>query len=158
MPTGYDLGAMGRRREADGGIARSVVRDTTLLGLWRAALLLAAVFWVMPLCVHPAAHHTAPSAGCTHRATTTAPDLLALGDQPVRADQDRPSDRDPGDGDNCVAGSRVTGPALVPTPVPPPLRTEVPPPGGPRTADSIRAPPDRTVHALGLHQLQVLRT
>ncbi|QKV93673.1 hypothetical protein HUT19_19500 [Streptomyces sp. NA02950] len=150
---------MGTRREAGGGIARSVVYGTALLGLWRAALLLAAVLWVMPSCVHPAAHHVPPSAGCTHHAATTAPDLLALGAQPVRAEQDHPSDPDgPGGGDNCVAGPRGTGQALVPTPVPPPLPTEAPPPGAPRTADSIRAPPDRTVHALGLHQLQVLRT
>ncbi|MEU8826013.1 hypothetical protein [Streptomyces sp. NPDC048636] len=149
---------MGSPRDADGGIARGVVRGTALVGLWRAALLLAAVFWVMPSCVHPAAHHTAPSAGCTHHATTPAPDPLAPGAQPVRAEQDHPSDPDPGDGDNCVAGPRGTGQALVPTPFAPPLRTEVPPTGEPRTMVSIRAPPGRSVHALGLHQLQVLRT
>ncbi|MFE5160709.1 hypothetical protein ACFRNT_19715 [Streptomyces sp. NPDC056697] len=60
--------------------------------------------------------------------------------------------------DDCVAGPRDVVQALVPTPVPPLFLAEVPPPDGHRNPDSVRAPPDRPARALGLHQLQVLRT
>ncbi|WP_435240590.1 hypothetical protein [Streptomyces cucumeris] len=149
---------MGRRREADRGIARGTVRGTALLGLWRAALLVAAVFWVMPSCVHPAAHHSPPSAGCDHHAEALAATLLELGPLPVHIEPDRPSGPAPDDSDNCVAGARGTGQALVPSPVVPPPRAGASSPVPPRTADHVRAPPDRSVHAPGLHELQVLRT
>ncbi|MFC9221871.1 hypothetical protein ACFT8W_14115 [Streptomyces hygroscopicus] len=61
-------------------------------------------------------------------------------------------------GDNCVAGPCAGVQALVPTPVSPPSLAELPPLDGPRDQDSARAPPGHPVRALGLHQLQVLRT
>ncbi|GLV80183.1 hypothetical protein ACH4VS_24150 [Streptomyces hygroscopicus] len=61
-------------------------------------------------------------------------------------------------GDNCVAGPCAGVQALVPTPVSPPSLAELPPLDGPRNPDSARAPPGHPVRALGLHQLQVLRT
>lgn len=61
-------------------------------------------------------------------------------------------------GDNCVAGPCAGVQALVPTPVSPPSLAELPPLDGPRDPDSARAPPGHPVRALGLHQLQVLRT
>ncbi|MEU2683747.1 hypothetical protein ABZ654_07705 [Streptomyces hygroscopicus] len=61
-------------------------------------------------------------------------------------------------GDNCVAGPCAGVQALVPTPVSPPSLADLPPLDGPRDPDSARAPPGHPVRALGLHQLQVLRT
>ncbi|WP_413102355.1 hypothetical protein [Streptomyces sp. Inha503] len=137
------------------------MRGTVPSVLCRAVLLLAAAIWVAPSCVHPAAGHGALSTGCRpHRLAETA--SAQPHEEPVAypAPGHRPFDTS-GSGtgsDNCVAGPRGVVQALVPTPVPPPSLAEVPPPDGRRAPDSARAPPDHPVRALGLHQLQVLRT
>ncbi|WP_413808329.1 hypothetical protein [Streptomyces sp. OE57] len=136
------------------------MRGTVPSVLCRAVLLLAAAIWVAPSCVHPAAGHDALSTGCPHPLAETA--RAQPHEDPVAypAPGHRPFDTS-GSGtgsDNCVAGPQRIVQALVPTPVPPPSLAEVPPPDGRPDPDSARAPPDRPVRALGLHQLQVLRT
>ncbi|WP_141765255.1 hypothetical protein [Streptomyces malaysiensis] len=144
-----------------GHIRRDPVRGTVPAAVWRAVLLLAAAIWVAPSCIHPAADHNTLSTGCPHRLTDRAPDQQPP-EGPVShpAPGHGPADASgPGPGsDNCVAGPRGVVQALVPTPVPPPSLAEVPPPDGTRGPDSVRAPPDHPVRALGLHQLQVIRT
>ncbi|MET7933338.1 hypothetical protein [Streptomyces sp. NPDC005322] len=61
-------------------------------------------------------------------------------------------------GGDCATGPGGGDQALVPTPVPPPALADVAPPDGTRAPDSVRAPPVPAVRALGLHELQVLRT
>ncbi|MFI0775726.1 hypothetical protein [Streptomyces sp. NPDC021212] len=147
------------------------MRATARSALRRVVALLGAVLWVAPSCVHSGGDHPPVSVGCRHRlvaeprleapssprrapavpiaAFHTAPDAPATGHDA----------KPPGGGsDDCVAGPRGGNPALVPAPVPPPALAGFRPPDGPRGTDSVRAPPDRHVHALGLHQLQVLRT
>ncbi|MFE1931182.1 hypothetical protein ACFW95_12555 [Streptomyces sp. NPDC059474] len=171
---------MGKRRGGEGHIRRDAVRGTVPSVLCRAVLLLAAAIWVAPSCVHPAADHNGLSTGCPRRLTDTvasepvASDTVATAEGPHEkpvtypAPAHGPSDvsgsssgSDTGTGsgsDDCVAGPRDVVQALVPTPVPPLFLAEVPPPDGHRNPDSVRAPPDRPARALGLHQLQVLRT
>lgn len=152
------------------------VRATTRAALRRVVPLLATVLWVAPSCVHSGGDHPPISVGCPHR-LIAEPQLerpplersLAALDVPQHVPPGTPATGDgtntPGDGsgngngsDDCVAGPRGGNPALVPAPVPPPAPAGLRPPGGPRVTDSVRAPPDPPVHALGLHQLQVLRT
>ncbi|OPF82103.1 hypothetical protein VT50_0208330 [Streptomyces antioxidans] len=137
------------------------MRGTVPSVLCRAVLLLAAALWVAPSCVHPAAGPGALSTRCPHRPAETA-SAQPPHEEPVTypAPGHRPFDTTgSGSGsDDCVAGPRRVVQALVPTPVPPPSLGEVPPPGGSRSPDPARAPPDRPVRGLGLHQLQVLRT
>ncbi|MET8180253.1 hypothetical protein [Streptomyces sp. NPDC005336] len=150
---------MGSRRDGDSHIRRATVRvrGTARSGLWRAVLLLAAALWMAPSCVHPAAHPASSSTGCPHRLTGTAPDTSPDA-YPAQAGEHRSADTGDSGSDNCVAGPRAVVQALVPAPVPPPALAEVLPPDGPRDPDSVRAPPDHPVRALGLHELQVLRT
>lgn len=153
------------------------MRGTVPSVLCRAVLLLAAAIWVAPSCVHPAADHNGLSTGCPRRLTdtvATAEPHEKPGTYPAPAHgpsdvsgssstsgTDTGSDTGSGSGsgsDNCVTGPRDVVQALLPTPVPPLFLAEVPPPDGHRNPDSVRAPPDRPARALGLHQLQVLRT
>ncbi|MGA6156590.1 hypothetical protein ACPEIC_24890 [Stenotrophomonas sp. NPDC087984] len=170
---------MGKGQGGEGHIRRDAVRGTVPSVLCRAVLLLAAAIWVAPSCVHPAADHNGLSTGCPRRLTDTvasepvASEPVATAEpheKPIThpAPAHGPSDASgsgtgsgsgSGSGsDDCVAGPRDVVQALVPTPVPPLFLTEVPPPDGHRNPDSVRAPPDRPARALGLHQLQVLRT
>jgi len=123
--------------------------------------LLAVALWVAPSCVHSGGDHPPISAGCPHRLIAEPrleqPPLGHASDAPL-APATGDDAKTPGSGDDCVAGPRGGNPALVPAPVPPPALAGLRPPDGPRTTDSVRAPPDTQVHALGLHQLQVLRT
>ncbi|MFD7505204.1 hypothetical protein [Streptomyces sp. NPDC059850] len=150
-------------RAGDEGLRMRKVRATTRAALRRVVPLLAAVLWVAPSCVHSGGDHPPISVGCPHQLIAeqqlVQPPLDPLPDALPAGDGTRP----PGDGsgngsDDCVAGPRGGNPALVPAPVPPPAPAGLRPPGGPRGTDSVRAPPDPHVHALGLHQLQVLRT
>ncbi|MEU1805892.1 hypothetical protein [Streptomyces sp. NPDC019937] len=159
---------MGRGRGGDDGIRKRAVRATARSALRRVAPLLAVLLWVAPLCLHSGGDHPPMSAGCPHRLVAepqlewpppapadpvtrfhTAPGGPAAGDHPKAPD---------GGSDDCVAGPRGGNPALVPAPVPPPAPAGFRPPEAPRGRDAVRAPPDTVVHALGLHQLQVLRT
>ncbi|MFE2446203.1 hypothetical protein ACFXDF_29855 [Streptomyces sp. NPDC059426] len=179
---------MGKGQGGEGHIRRDAVRGTVPSVLCRAVLLLAAAIWVAPSCVHPAADHNGLSTGCPRRLTDTVASEPVTSDtvatEPVATAEPHekpithpapahgPSDASgsgsasgagtgtgTGSGsDDCVAGPRDVVQALVPTPVPPLFLTEVPPPDGHRNPDSVRAPPDRPARALGLHQLQVLRT
>lgn len=166
---------MGRGRDGAGHIRRVPVRGTVPSAFWRAVLVLAAAIWVAPSCVHPAAGgHSTLSTRCPDRLADNRPGgtrVAGTGARPPLPAQDpltaTAPHRCPADvsrtgtgtgSDNCVAGPRAVVQALVPTPVPPPSLAEVPPPGTPRDPDSVRAPPDHLVRALGLHQLQVLRT
>ncbi|MFI0817102.1 hypothetical protein ACH4TX_11410 [Streptomyces sp. NPDC021098] len=141
------------------------MRATTRSALRRVLPLLAALLWVAPSCVHSGGDHPPISVGCQHRLVAepraehplparalAAHDALATGHAGDHA-------KAPGGGsDDCVAGPRDGNPALVPAPVPPPAPAAFRPPEALRGTDSVRAPPDTKVHALGLHQLQVLRT
>ncbi|GAA1682743.1 hypothetical protein [Streptomyces yatensis] len=162
---------MGRGQGGEGHIRTDAVRGTVPSVLCRALLLLAAAIWVAPSCVHPAADHGGLSTGCPRRPADTAA-WAEPHEKPVTypSPGHGPSEvsgtgtgsgsgSDTGSGsDDCVTGPRGVVQALVPTPVPPLFLTEVPQPGGHRNPDSVRAPPDRPLRALGLHQLQVLRT
>ncbi|MFF7648935.1 hypothetical protein ACFZCY_03560 [Streptomyces sp. NPDC007983] len=157
---------MGRGRGGDDGIRKRTVRATVRSALRRVAPLLAVLLWVAPLCVHSGGDHPPMSAGCPHRLVAEpqpewpppAPALpIAEFHTAPPAAGDHP--KAPGGGsDDCVAGPRGGNPALVPAPVPPPAPAGFRPPEAPRGMDAVRAPPDTIVHALGLHQLQVLRT
>lgn len=157
-------------RGGDDGIRKRAVRATARSALRRVVALLAAVLWVAPSCVHSGGDHPPISVGCTHRLAAeprlerppsgwppaapvaqfhTAPATPATGDHTRVPD---------GGSDDCVAGPRGGNPALVPAPVPPPDLAGFRPPEALRGTGSVRAPPDGYVHALGLHQLQVLRT
>ncbi|MEV6132975.1 hypothetical protein AB0M05_40355 [Streptomyces violaceusniger] len=154
---------MGRGQGGEGHIRRDAVRGTVPSVLCRAVLLLAAAIWVAPSCVQPAADHNGLSTGCPRRPADTVASA-----EPHEKPVTYPSPgHGPSDGsgtgsgsgsDDCVTGPRGVVQALVPTPVPPLFLAEVPPPDGRRNPDSVRAPPDHPVRALGLHQLQVLRT
>ncbi|MFJ6597438.1 hypothetical protein ACIQPP_42850 [Streptomyces violaceusniger] len=158
---------MGRGQGGEGHIRRDAVRGTVPSVLCRAVLLLAAAIWVAPSCVQPAADHNGLSTGCPRRPADTVASA-----EPHEKPVTYPSPgHGPSDGsgtgsgsgtdtgsDDCVTGPRGVVQALVPTPVPPLFLAEVPPPDGHRNPDSVRAPPDHPVRALGLHQLQVLRT
>jgi hypothetical protein len=165
---------MGRRRGGDEGIRKRAVRATARSALRRVVPLLAAVLWVAPSCVHSGGDHPPISAGCPHRLVADPrlepppPDppekalaapvaqFQAVPGAPAAGYDARPPD---GGSDDCVAGSRDGNPALVPAPVlPHAAPAGIRPPDGPRVTGSVRAPPDTKVHALGLHQLQVLRT
>ncbi|MEU5729567.1 hypothetical protein ABZ797_11125 [Streptomyces antimycoticus] len=156
-------GAMGRGRGGEGHIRTDAVRGTVPSVLCRAVLLLAAAIWVAPSCVHPAADHNGLSTGCPRRPADTAAwaephEKPVTHPSPGHGPSDVSGSGTGSGSDDCVTGPRGVVQALVPTPVPPLLLAEVPPPGGHRNPDSVRAPPDRPVRALGLHQLQVLRT
>ena len=146
------------------------VRTTARSALRRAVALFAAALWVAPSCVHSGGDHPPISVGCPHRLIAepqlerpplerSLADLATPRHIPPGAPATGDDTTTPGNGsDDCVAGPRGGNPALVPAPVPPPAPAGLRPPGGPRVPDSVRAPPDPHVHALGLHQLQVLRT
>jgi len=161
---------MGRGRGGDDGIRKRTVRATVRSALGRVLPLLAAVLCVAPSCVHSGGDHPPISVGCRHRLAAEprlerpppgralAAPLAQLHTAPIAPAAGNDAKTPGGGSDDCVAGPRGGNPALVPAPVPPPALAGFRPPDGPRGTDSVRAPPDTHVHALGLHQLQVLRT
>ncbi|MEU5613804.1 hypothetical protein ACI2L4_37200 [Streptomyces sparsogenes] len=175
---------MSRQREADRSAGRTAdripggtVRATVLSVLRYALPLLTVALWLTPAFLHPATEHisvVAPWRPAPEKATPAATPPTAAeraAEAAHAASLTGPRCPDPapvryvtgandlgGAGDNCVAGPQGAAQALVPAPVAPPALTGLPPRDRPYDTDATRAPPDHAVRALGLHQLQVLRT
>lgn len=175
---------MSRQRDADRPAGRTAdripngtVRATVLSVLRYAVPLLAVALWLTPAFLHPATEHISaaarwragPEEAAPAAAPPTAAERAAEATRAAALAGPRCPDPAPvryvtganntgGAGDNCVAGPQGAAQALVPAPVAPPALTGLPPRDRPYDTDATRAPPDHAVRALGLHQLQVLRT
>lgn len=157
-----------------------------MLSVLRYAVpLLAVALWLTPSFLHPAPEHISavahwrpgpgpgPGPGSEEATPAAAPPTAAdrAAEAAHAAALAGPRCPDPapvryvtgandtgGAGDNCVAGPPGAAQALVPAPVAAPALTGLPPRDRAYDTDATRAPPDHAVRALGLHQLQVLRT